>query len=230
MFVIGRGGAVFHLPDPTLTWGRGGYFSGNHCPAPIRGPPALIPWTGPRLLPPIFSRDPSEGWVGQGLEPGQGQGIPQKRRRPRPLSGVGRGKWPGACFFRGPVRPVTNSRRNSGAWVGIMKSIITTWSRFSSGGDFLPLLAYSLFSQFLRYVSTVKYGDKKTRPILVLGPNLIFSNQQFPTLWCIETLQIFPPARKSQHIQTSRRNQSCFHCLWLHQSVWKWPRFLYWAP
>jgi len=35
--------------------------------------------------------------------------MPKKPPRPRPLSGVGRGKGSGACVFRGPVRPVTNS-------------------------------------------------------------------------------------------------------------------------
>ena len=55
-----------------------------------------------------------------------------------------------------------------------------------------------------------------------------------PNTVCMGTLQISPPARESQSIQISRsrstRNQSCFHCLWLHQPVWKWPRFLYEAP
>jgi len=35
--------------------------------------------------------------------------MPKKTPRPRPLSGAGGGKGPGACVFRGPVRPVTNS-------------------------------------------------------------------------------------------------------------------------
>ena len=43
VFVMGRGGAGFHSPDPALTRGRGGYVSGNPRPAPVRGPPALIP-------------------------------------------------------------------------------------------------------------------------------------------------------------------------------------------
>jgi len=47
--------------------------------------------------------------VGRGPERGQWQGMPKKPPRPRPLSGVGRGKGSGACVFRGPVRPVTNS-------------------------------------------------------------------------------------------------------------------------
>ena len=108
VFVTGRGGAGFHWPDPALTQGRRGYFSGNPRPAPVRAPPALIPWTGPRLLPPIFDGDPSGVWVGQGPERGLGQGMPKKTPRPRPLSGAGRGKGPGARVLRGPVRPVTN--------------------------------------------------------------------------------------------------------------------------
>jgi len=107
----GRGG--FSLTRPRPYTGPGGYFSGNPRPAPARGPPALIPWTGPRLLPPIFNGDPSGVWVGRGPERGQGQGMPKKTPRPRPLSGAGRGKGPGARVFRGPVRPVTNS--NPGA-------------------------------------------------------------------------------------------------------------------
>jgi len=110
VFVTGRGGGGFHSPDPALTQGRGGYFSGNPRPAPVRGPPASIPWTGPRLLPPICNRDPSGVWVGRGPERGQGQGMPKKIPRPRPLSWAGRGKGPGARIFRGPVRPVMNSR------------------------------------------------------------------------------------------------------------------------
>ena len=109
MFVTGRGGAGFHSPGTALTRGQGGYFWGNPRPPAARGPPALIPWTGPHLLPPIFSLDPSGEWVERGPEGGQGQGMLKKTPRPRPLSGAGRGKKPGARVFRGPVRPVTNS-------------------------------------------------------------------------------------------------------------------------
>jgi len=77
---------------------------------PVRGPPALIAWTGPHLLPRIFNGDPSGVWVGWGPERGQGQGMPKKTPRPRPLSGAGRGKGQGARVLRGPVRPVMNSR------------------------------------------------------------------------------------------------------------------------
>jgi len=94
VFVTGRGGAGFHSPGP----------------APARGPHALIPWTGPRLLLLIFSGDPSGVWVRRGPERGQGQGMPKKTLRPRTLSGAGRGKGPGTRVFWGPVRPVTNSR------------------------------------------------------------------------------------------------------------------------
>ena len=71
VFVTGRGGAGFHSPGPALTR-AGGYFSHNPRPASVRGLPALIPWTGPCLLPPIFNGDPSGVWVGQGPERGQG--------------------------------------------------------------------------------------------------------------------------------------------------------------
>ena len=68
VFITGRGGAGFHSPDPALTRGWRGYVSGNPRPAPVRGPPALISWTGPRLLPLIFNGDPSGVWVGRGPE------------------------------------------------------------------------------------------------------------------------------------------------------------------
>jgi len=126
VFVTGRGGAGFHLPDPALTRGRGGYFSGNHRPAPLRGPPALIPWTGTRLLPGIFNGDPSEVWVGWGPEREQRQGMPKKTPRPRQLSGAGRGKRPGARVFRGPVRPVTNSNcyhENAPRYLAVCRAI-----------------------------------------------------------------------------------------------------------
>jgi len=83
VLVTGRGGAGFHSPDPALT----------------RGPPALIPWTRPRLLRPIFNGDPSEVWVGRGPERAQGPGMPKKTPRPRPLSGAGREKGRGPVFF-----------------------------------------------------------------------------------------------------------------------------------
>ena len=43
VFVTGQGGAGFHSPGPTLRPARGGYFSDYPRPAPVRGPPALIP-------------------------------------------------------------------------------------------------------------------------------------------------------------------------------------------
>jgi len=52
---------------------------------------------------------------GMGPERGQGQGMPKKAARPRPLRGTGRGKGP-AAFFR-PVRPVTNSMTNHTRWI-----------------------------------------------------------------------------------------------------------------
>jgi len=103
----GRGG--FSLARPRPYTEPGGVCFGYSPPRPHPGSPALIPWTGPRLLPPIFNGDPSGVCVGRGPERGQGQGMPKKAPRPRPLSGAGRGKGPGARVFRGPVRPVTNS-------------------------------------------------------------------------------------------------------------------------
>jgi len=113
VFVIGRGGVSFPSPDPALTRGQGEYVSGNPRPAPVRGPPALIPWTGPHLLPPIFNRGRSGVWVGRGPERGQGQGMPEKAPRTRPLSGARQGIGSGAGVFRAPVRPVANSAPTS---------------------------------------------------------------------------------------------------------------------
>ena len=109
VFLMGRSGRVFTCQTPPLHGAGGGYVSCNPHPTPVRGPPALIPWTGPRLLPPIFNRDPSRVWVGRVPERGQGQGMPKKAAPPRPLSGAGRGKGQGRRVFRVPVRPVTNS-------------------------------------------------------------------------------------------------------------------------
>jgi len=111
VFVTGRGGAGFHSPGP----------------APALGPAALIPCTGPRLLPPIFIGDPSGVWVGRGPEPREGPGMPKKTPRPRPLSGAGRGKGLGASVFRGPVCPVTNSNR---IWLGVQAFVIRKYCSF----------------------------------------------------------------------------------------------------
>jgi len=48
--------------------------------------------------------------VGRGPERAQEQGMPKKTPRPRPFSRAGRGKGPGARVFRGPARPVMNSK------------------------------------------------------------------------------------------------------------------------
>jgi len=65
VFVTGRGGAGFHSQGPALTRGRGGYFSGNPRPTPARGPPALIPWTGPIWYHPFLTGTrPGYGWAG----------------------------------------------------------------------------------------------------------------------------------------------------------------------
>jgi len=102
VFVTGRGVAGFPLPDLAHMQGQGDYVSGNPCPAPVRGPPAFIPWSGSPLLPHIFNRGPSGVGVGRGPEPGQWQGMLKKTPCPRPLSGAGRGKGLGAGVLRGP--------------------------------------------------------------------------------------------------------------------------------
>jgi len=105
VFVTGRSRAGFHSPDHALTRGQEGYVLDKPSPAPIRGPPAHIPWTGPRPLPAIFNGDPSGVWVGRGPERGQGQGIAKKAPRPRPLSGAGRAKEAGGQHFSGRRPP-----------------------------------------------------------------------------------------------------------------------------
>ena len=115
VFVTGRGGAGFQSPEPALTRGRGVYVSGNHRPAPVRGPPALIPWTGPGLLPHIFNGNPSGVWVGSVPERGLGHGMPKKTASPpQAVEWGGAGKRAGGRRFRGPVRPVTNSNPITG--------------------------------------------------------------------------------------------------------------------
>jgi len=116
----GRGGFLLARPRPYT--GPGGYFSGNPRPAPVRGPPALIPWTGPRLLPPIFDGDgatfvttyfwrgPVWGMGGAGAWAGTGAGNAEKDNPPQAVEWGGAGKRAGARVLRGPVRPVTNSR------------------------------------------------------------------------------------------------------------------------
>ena len=37
----------------------------------------------------------------------------------------------------------------------------------------------------------IQYEDKRIRPILVFGPNLTFSNQQFPTLFALKHFKSF---------------------------------------
>jgi len=47
VFVTGRGGAVFHSPDPTVTWGRGGYFRVIPGPPPSGAQPHSFPARAP---------------------------------------------------------------------------------------------------------------------------------------------------------------------------------------
>ena len=101
----GRGGAGFHSAGPPLTTGRGGYFVGDPRPAPVWGESPLIRWTGPRFSPPVLTGTR----LGNGRGRGQGQGTIKSMPRPGPFSGPGRGIGPGACVFRGPGGPVTNT-------------------------------------------------------------------------------------------------------------------------
>ena len=103
VFVTGQGRAGFHLSGPAPAWVRGGCFWRNPSPAPVRGLPTLIPWTGPRFSPPIFNRGPSGVWAGQGPWRRQGWGMPKNMPRPGPSSTVGRRKGPVPRVFQGPV-------------------------------------------------------------------------------------------------------------------------------
>jgi len=126
VFVTGRGGAGFHSPDPALTRGRGGMFRVIPTPPPSGAHPHSFPERGPvcyHLF--LTGTRLGYGWGG-GLSGRQGQGMPKKTPRPRPLSGAGRGKQPGARVFRGPVRPVTNSNqmRYSLRGLGVLSRLI----------------------------------------------------------------------------------------------------------
>jgi len=147
VFVTGWGGAGFHSPDPAFTRGRGGYFSRNAHPAPIRGPPTVIPWMGPHLLPPIFNWHPCGVWVRLGLERGQGQGMLKKTASPRSLSGVGQGKCSGARVLRGPFHPVMNYSRLSEPpfGTGAPTSSQSTSSQFRIHNVTTCKLRFSLF-------------------------------------------------------------------------------------
>jgi len=174
----GAGRGRFSLARPRPYTGPGGYVSRNPRPAPVWGPPALIPCTGPRLLPPIFNRDPSGVWVGRGPERGQGQGMPKKTPRPRPFSGAVRGKGPGARVFRDPVRPVTNSTLYRSVLGSLMSLMLCTrpdlayavgaLSKYSAKPTATHMKAVQ---RVLRYISkTCNYG-------LHFGP---FNNEAQP--------------------------------------------------
>jgi len=89
--------------------GPGRVFPGNASTAPVPGPAALIPCTGPVCYHLFLTGTRLGDWVGRGLERGPGQGMQKKTPRPRPLRGAGRGKGPRAHLFRRHVRPVTTS-------------------------------------------------------------------------------------------------------------------------
>jgi hypothetical protein len=108
-FVTGLGGTGFALGGPAITRARGPYFLPSPRPAPVRGPTQLMPWTGPRFSPPRFYGGLSRAWVGRGPGPGWEGGKAKNMPHPGPVSGPGRGISPGACVFRGPGGPVTNT-------------------------------------------------------------------------------------------------------------------------
>ena len=100
-FVTGRGGAGFHSAGPTVTTGWGGYFGGDHCPAPVRGESPLIPWIGPGFSPPVVTGTR----LGNGRGRGQGHGTLKKQALPRAGQRGRTGNWTGGPRFSGPRRP-----------------------------------------------------------------------------------------------------------------------------
>jgi len=159
----GRGG--FSLARPRPYMGPGRVLSGNPRPAPVRGPAALIPCMGPRLLPRIFNGDPAGVWVGRGLELGEGQGMPKKTPHPWPLSGAGRGKGPGARVFRGPVRPVTDSISDCiDVWLEALHS--DSWLRTIGYRNHLSRSTYHTVTPLPRYLNLMRK--------LIFAPRSIF--------------------------------------------------------
>lgn len=72
-----RGGAGFQSAGPALSAARGRYFFGYPRPTPVQGTPLLIPWTGPRLSPPNFNRDPSGARAGTGPGNAKNYALPR---------------------------------------------------------------------------------------------------------------------------------------------------------
>jgi len=111
--VTERAGVGFHSPHPDLTWNRRLYFWGNPCPAPIQGPAALIPCTGPvcyHLF--LAGTRLGYGWGGN-LSGDRGREcIKDTPHQAIEWGGAGKrggDKGRGPAIFRGPVCPVTNS-------------------------------------------------------------------------------------------------------------------------
>ena len=89
--------------------GRGGFSLA--VPRPYTGPEATHSLDGAPFFATNFYWGPVWVMGGVGPEWGQGQGMLENTPRPGPLSGAGRGMWPGARVFGGPGGPVTNSTR-----------------------------------------------------------------------------------------------------------------------
>jgi len=100
-FVTGQCGAGFHFAGPALTTGRGGYFGGDACPAPVQGESPLIPWTGPCFSPPGLTGTR----LGNGRGQGQGKGTLKKHTPPRAMQRGRAENWGWGLYLSGPRRP-----------------------------------------------------------------------------------------------------------------------------
>ena len=101
VFVTGRGGAGIHPRGPAVTRAGEGFLGAIPAPSPVRGESPLIPWTGPRFLPPNLTG----ACPGNGRGPGRGLGIPKKHAPPQAVQRGGAGNRAGGPLFLGPRRP-----------------------------------------------------------------------------------------------------------------------------
>jgi len=90
----GAGPGRVSLARSAVTRGRGEYFLGDPCPAPVRGPVSHH----------LLLRGPIWRMSGAGAD-----NPKENTPSPEPFSGTGRGMGPGAGVFRGPVGPITNA-------------------------------------------------------------------------------------------------------------------------
>ena len=111
MFVSGWGGADSHLLGPAVEGTGGVILWVVPAVSPVWGESPLIPRTGPRFAKPILNGGLAGEWAGPEA---WAQNCKTKMPRARPLSGVERGKRPGACGFGDSGGPVTNTTPNLG--------------------------------------------------------------------------------------------------------------------